>query len=149
MRHTPLLATTLNDLVSGTLSASAFPTVGGRDAGEHDPLCRFTVIAPALFAHARAHGRARARTHTHTRARARVHHMTDHPHCSTCCRPGGARPRDVLVFIVGGATYSEARVAHNFNELVGRRAGVRVVLGGTHVHNISSFMEEVVSSTSS
>jgi hypothetical protein len=73
MRHTPLLATTLNDLVSGKLSASAFPTVGGRDAGENDPLCRFNVIALALFAHARAHGRARAHTHTHTHTRARAY----------------------------------------------------------------------------
>ena len=37
MRHTPLLATTLNDLVKGKMSASAFPVVGGWSVGKQDP----------------------------------------------------------------------------------------------------------------
>ena len=37
------------------------------------------------------------------------------------------------MFIIGGATYEEALVVHNINKTP---PGVRIVLGGTHVHNM-------------
>ncbi|KAM3955765.1 vacuolar protein sorting 45 [Aphomia sociella] len=52
----------------------------------------------------------------------------------------GRRPQDVIVFIVGGATYEEALCVHQINQAY---PGVRVVLGGTTVHNSTSFLEEV------
>jgi vacuolar protein sorting-associated protein 45 len=42
------------------------------------------------------------------------------------------RPQDVIVFIVGGVTYEEALVVHTLNRTT---PGVRIVLGGTTVHN--------------
>jgi len=39
----------------------------------------------------------------------------------------------VIVFIVGGATYEEALTVHALNRSA--PGGVRVVLGGTTVHN--------------
>jgi len=90
MRHTPLLATTLNDLAKGKLATAAFPTVGAHDKS---PL------------------------------------------------------RNVVVFMVGGVTYAESRVVNNFNKSAGARLGIRVLLGGTHVHNLASFLEEVTLST--
>ncbi len=42
------------------------------------------------------------------------------------------RPQDVIVFIVGGATYEEAFAVANINRTT---QGVRVILGGTTVHN--------------
>ena len=42
------------------------------------------------------------------------------------------RPQDVLVFVVGGATYEEALCVYNLNRSV---PGVRIVLGGTTVHS--------------
>jgi len=50
------------------------------------------------------------------------------------------KPQDVVIFIVGGATYEEAKMVAQVNA---SSPGVRVVLGGTGVHNSASFMEEV------
>ena len=50
------------------------------------------------------------------------------------------KPQDVIVFIVGGATYEEAKSVASINAST---PGVRVVLGGTTIHNGASFLEEV------
>uniref|UniRef100_U3F5M0 Vacuolar protein sorting-associated protein 45 n=1 Tax=Micrurus fulvius TaxID=8637 RepID=U3F5M0_MICFL len=50
------------------------------------------------------------------------------------------RPQDIIVFIIGGATYEEALTVYNLNRTT---PGVRIVLGGTMVHNTRSFLEEV------
>lgn len=50
------------------------------------------------------------------------------------------KPQDVIVFMVGGTTYEEARVVAQINAST---PGVRVVLGGTSIHNSSTFLEEV------
>ncbi|KAI7798778.1 vacuolar protein sorting-associated protein 45 [Triplophysa rosa] len=51
------------------------------------------------------------------------------------------RPQDIIVFIIGGATYEEALAVYNLNRTM---PGVRIVLGGTTVHNTKSFLEEVM-----
>ncbi|KAK2189512.1 hypothetical protein NP493_104g04040 [Ridgeia piscesae] len=50
------------------------------------------------------------------------------------------RPQDIIVFIIGGATYEEALLVYS---LSANTPGVRIVLGGTAVHNMSSFLEEI------
>lgn len=50
------------------------------------------------------------------------------------------KPQDVIVFMIGGATYEEAKMVAQVNA---SSPGVRVVLGGTGVHNSTSFLEEV------
>ncbi|KAK2594454.1 Mitochondrial Translation Optimization [Conoideocrella luteorostrata] len=50
------------------------------------------------------------------------------------------KPQDIIVFIVGGATYEEAKMVAGINATT---PGVRVVLGGTSVHNAATFLEEV------
>uniref|UniRef100_A0A6Q2X616 Vacuolar protein sorting-associated protein 45 n=1 Tax=Esox lucius TaxID=8010 RepID=A0A6Q2X616_ESOLU len=42
------------------------------------------------------------------------------------------RPQDITVFIIGGATYEEALAVYNLNRTM---PGVRIVLGGTTIHN--------------
>ncbi len=42
------------------------------------------------------------------------------------------RPQDIIVFIVGGATYAEAMAVANLNKTT---QGVRIILGGTTIHN--------------
>uniref|UniRef100_A0A6I8NEC7 Vacuolar protein sorting 45 homolog n=1 Tax=Ornithorhynchus anatinus TaxID=9258 RepID=A0A6I8NEC7_ORNAN len=42
------------------------------------------------------------------------------------------RPQDIIVFIIGGTTYEEALAVYNLNRTT---PGVRIVLGGTTVHN--------------
>ena len=53
--------------------------------------------------------------------------------------PPDYKPQDVIVFIVGGATYAEAKVVAD----VSAAHSCRVILGGTYIHNSRSFLEEV------
>ena len=50
------------------------------------------------------------------------------------------KPQDIIVFMVGGTTYEEAKMVAQVNA---SSPGVRVVLGGNGVHNSNSFLEEV------
>ena len=50
------------------------------------------------------------------------------------------KPQDIIVFMVGGTTYEEAKMVAQVNA---SSPGVRVVLGGTTVHNSSTFLDEV------
>lgn len=50
------------------------------------------------------------------------------------------RPQDIIVFMVGGATYEEAKMVATVNAST---PGVRLVLGGTDVHNAMTFLDEV------
>lgn len=56
------------------------------------------------------------------------------------------KPQDIIVFIVGGATYEEAKMVAGINAST---PGVRVVLGGTSIHNSATFLEEVEDAVSS
>jgi vacuolar protein sorting-associated protein 45 len=50
------------------------------------------------------------------------------------------RPQDVIVFIIGGASYEESCLIHQMNK---ENPGVNIILGGTSVLNSNSFIEEV------
>lgn len=50
------------------------------------------------------------------------------------------RYQDVIVFIVGGATYEESMTVHTMNK---KYPGTHIILGGTAIHNSHSFLEEV------
>ncbi|KAI0087916.1 Sec1-like protein [Irpex rosettiformis] len=60
---------------------------------------------------------------------------------------GLQRPQDVIVFMVGGTTYEEARTISLLNQESSTHgsyaAGTRLLLGGTYVHNSSSFVEMI------
>jgi hypothetical protein len=48
------------------------------------------------------------------------------------------RPQDIIIFIVGGTTYEEARTVALLNQELAASAqfaGTRILLGGTCVHN--------------
>jgi vacuolar protein sorting-associated protein 45 len=58
------------------------------------------------------------------------------------------RPQDIIVFMIGGTTYEEARVVSLLNqENVGNNTslnpGTRILLGGTSVHNSSSYISMI------
>jgi len=55
-------------------------------------------------------------------------------------KPVAGPPADLFVFFVGGCTYAESRVVKEFNLA---NPGMRVVLGGTAVHNFDSFQAEM------
>ena len=49
------------------------------------------------------------------------------------------KPENLIVFMVGGATYAEAReLSQTYNN-----GADRVIMGGTFVHNSRSFLAEV------
>lgn len=50
------------------------------------------------------------------------------------------KPQDIVVFMVGGCTYEEAKMVAQVNA---SSPGVRVVLGATNVHNSETFLDEV------
>ncbi|RDA85498.1 hypothetical protein CP532_5071 [Ophiocordyceps camponoti-leonardi (nom. inval.)] len=50
------------------------------------------------------------------------------------------KPQDIILFMVGGATFEEAKMVADINTST---PGIRVILGGTSIHNARSFMEDV------
>ncbi|KAL4899711.1 hypothetical protein BDW74DRAFT_163181 [Aspergillus multicolor] len=50
------------------------------------------------------------------------------------------KPQDIIIFMVGGTTYEEAKMVTQVNA---SSPGIRVVLASTSVHNSKSFLEEV------
>ncbi|KAF4628734.1 hypothetical protein G7Y89_g9414 [Cudoniella acicularis] len=56
------------------------------------------------------------------------------------------KPQDIVVFIVGGVTFEEAKSVSQINA---SSPGIRVVLGGTCVHNSTTFLEEMEDAVSS
>ena len=48
------------------------------------------------------------------------------------------KPQDVVVFVIGGATYEEGKLVAGVNESL---PGVRIVLGGTSVVNSGMFLK--------
>ena len=52
------------------------------------------------------------------------------------------KPQDIIVFMIGGVTYEEAKMVAQVNA---SSPGIRVVLGGTSVHNSATFLEDVES----
>lgn len=58
------------------------------------------------------------------------------------------RPQDVIIFMIGGTTYAEARVVALMNQESAQSgasaaAGTRLLLGGTCVHNSSSYVDMI------
>jgi vacuolar protein sorting-associated protein 45 len=50
------------------------------------------------------------------------------------------KPQDVVIFIIGGATFEEAKTVSQINAST---PGVRIVLGGTTIHNSATFLDEL------
>jgi vacuolar protein sorting-associated protein 45 len=50
------------------------------------------------------------------------------------------KPQDIVVFIIGGATFEEAKSVSSLNA---SSPGIRIVLGGTCIHNSTTFLEEM------
>lgn len=50
------------------------------------------------------------------------------------------RPQDIIVFVIGGTTYEEALAIHTLNR---SSPGIRIILGGTTIHNFKGFLDEI------
>lgn len=62
------------------------------------------------------------------------------PYCGTI--PLIERPKEVIVFIIGGATYEESLAVYNLNK-ENMDSNLQIVLGSTRVHNFESFLNEI------
>jgi vacuolar protein sorting-associated protein 45 len=71
---------------------------------------------------------------------------TDYPFVSTTRGPRDAKPQDVLVFIIGGVTYEEARFVAQMND---SGQGFHVTLGGTTILNSGAFVHDLTHSSTS
>ncbi|ORY25715.1 Sec1-like protein [Naematelia encephala] len=58
------------------------------------------------------------------------------------------RPQDIIVFMLGGTTYEEGRAVALLNQKLANEpgGGTRILLGGSTIHNSSSFLNMVESS---
>lgn len=50
------------------------------------------------------------------------------------------KPQDIILFLIGGVTFEEAKCVSQINA---SSPGVRIVLGGTSVHNSATFLDEM------
>lgn len=50
-------------------------------------------------------------------------------------------PQDVILFVIGGVTYEEARLVHDFNGTMNNR--MRVVLGGTSILSTKEYLDSI------
>lgn len=111
MQHTPHLSQTLESLLKGRLRDTTFPFLDG--AGPNASLQR--SVHQSLYFKTREFLIGRL---------------------ILCCRP-----QDVIVFMVGGTTYEEARTVSLLNQEIASSSayavGTRMLLGGTCVHNSS------------
>jgi len=55
-----------------------------------------------------------------------------------------SRPSEIIVYVIGGITYEESFHIHMMNN-----QGARILLGGSYIHNFSSFIDEVLAGSSS
>ena len=53
------------------------------------------------------------------------------------------RPQDVIIFMIGGTTYEEARTVALLNQ-DSASTGTRILLGGTCVHNSSRYFVSIL-----
>lgn len=51
-------------------------------------------------------------------------------------------PNEIIIYMVGGVTYEEGTKVSEFNE-ANKGKGIQVILGGSTVHNSTSFLEEL------
>jgi vacuolar protein sorting-associated protein 45 len=116
-QHTPHLVETIDSLVRGRLRESSYPFIEGQQG-----ITRDRQVSARLV---RGVGRARS---------------------SDRCYGFYSRPQDVIIFVIGGSTYEEARAVAKLNEqlasgLPGSSQGfsgggaTRLLLGGTGVLN--------------
>ncbi|RDW70194.1 putative vacuolar protein sorting protein VpsB [Coleophoma crateriformis] len=56
------------------------------------------------------------------------------------------KPQDIILFMIGGITFEEAKTVSQINA---SSPGIRIVVGGTCIHNSTTFLEEMEDAVSS
>ncbi|EJS43743.1 vps45p [Saccharomyces arboricola H-6] len=76
-----------------------------------------------------------------TLSRDRFKAVNSQTHRTTQSQFSNDIPQDVILFVVGGVTYEEARLVHEFNETMNGK--MRVVLGGTSLVSTKEYMDSI------
>ena len=122
-QHSPRLATTLQNLIKGRLREQQYPFL---DPG----------TGPSAFSRSTTNpGPSSGSGASSAAASAAAAAST-----SSGAAPVRDKPQDIIVFMLGGTTYEEAKTIAQINA---SSPGIRVVLGGTTVHNSATFTEDV------
>jgi len=53
----------------------------------------------------------------------------------------GGKYKKIFVYVVGGVTYAEAAAVHSINQ---SEPGLKIILGGSYIHNSASFINDVL-----
>ena len=140
-QHTPYLGQILEKLSKGVLAETLYPYLpsaeaaagaGAKKAAPTQILVRRRAPRPAPPPDTRAAGPRRCSPHSRewglgrrgtSQVRAANRYLNPHQ-----------------VFMLGGVTYEEARYVAEMNQA---NPGVRILLGGTCVHNCSTFLQEL------
>jgi len=67
--------------------------------------------------------------------------LEEYPFIGSQPAPGVSKPTEIIVFIVGGACYEEAKIVAQFNAL---NSGVSVLLGGSTILNARKFQDDLL-----
>ncbi|GJQ09632.1 hypothetical protein GpartN1_g1423.t1 [Galdieria partita] len=147
-RYVPLLQDIITDFVTGGLSRSSYPIVGGKSDSaisedEDDEQGRHRRRARSHRRRSRSASAVRQRSHSSAGSRTSGSDVTDDENSKSKGKESFrkeelARPRYV-VFIAGGITATEMRLAYELSSAY----SVEIILGGSCFLNPKRFVEQV------
>lgn len=125
-QHVPLLIDVVTDILKGKLRKENYPFVQ-------------TYSSPAT-------NNVNNNRNHHTTASMHQHHTikTKSQNSADFSNNPYMIPSEIIIFMVGGVTYEEGTKINEFN-VNNRGRGIQIVLGGSTVHNSTSFLEELKS----
>eukprot|EP00871_Galdieria_phlegrea_P003072 jgi/Galph1/3766/GphlegSOOS_G2402.1 len=145
-RYQPVIQEILEDVVSGRLSRTTYPIIGTKDGnatseGEDDEEPRSRRRARSHRRRSRSSSAVRHRSHS-AGSKTSGSEVTDDETPNTRGRESSrkdvARPR-YLIFIAGGVTSSEMRVAYELSSAY----SAEIFIGGSCILNPKKFVEQV------
>lgn len=125
-QHTPLLTATLTNLATDKLDVASYPFMAST-AVRGAWTCGSSSLPPWSCVDTMAHRHGVWTAGVCAQDEAMAYQATFRR----------APPREVIVFIIGGSTFEEAKAVAEWND---RNPQMRVVLGGTAVLNSSAFL---------
>ncbi|GJD10261.1 Protein transport protein sec1 [Galdieria sulphuraria] len=149
-RYVPLLQDIVTEFITGGLSRSSYPLVGGKNDSavsedDDDEQGRHRRRARSHRRRSRSASAVRQRSHSSAGSRTSGSDLTDDDGSQSKGKESSrkeelARPRYV-VFIAGGITATEMRIAYELSAAY----SVEIILGGSCVLNPKKFVEQVES----
>ena len=140
-QHSPRLATTLQNLIKGRLREQQYPFLDSATGPSTFSRSTTTTNTTTVTGGGGGYNQGPSSVSggssaAATSAAAAAASSTS----SSGAAPVRDKPQDIIIFMLGGTTYEEAKTIAQVNA---SSPGIRVVLGGTTVHNSTTFIEDV------